>query len=182
MRPGLTTCCVLFVSAVLCAAETALESPWKQVPSCTVRDLNGRTVSTKQFTADGPTVVVFWSSCCPTNVNAIRAFMKIHATFADRSLPVLAINENGGQETAKVRQFVKTEKLPFTVVIDKDRELMASFNAAAPPTFLFVKKGGVIADTHAGYFAGDEKKFEQHIARLLDETTGETQPREKDAQ
>ena len=94
----------------------------------------------------------------------------IYDSYKDKGLQVLAISEDDIKETAKVRQFVKSKKWPFIIVIDKNQDLKEKFSATNVPTLIVVKKGGEIHSVHTGYLPGDEKKLREEIGALFTDT------------
>jgi cytochrome c biogenesis protein CcmG/thiol:disulfide interchange protein DsbE len=140
-----------------------------RAPDFTIRDIRGKTVNSAQLFAQGPVVVDFWATWCVPCLVELKALAKIHKKYKNSGLTILAISEDGVEETATVKQFVRTEKMPFVVTVDRSKQLMKLFHASAVPTLFLIEKGGTIRATHIGFFSGDDKKIEKEVASLIEE-------------
>jgi peroxiredoxin len=151
-------------------------------PDFTIRDIWGKTVDGAELYAHGVVMVDFWATWCVPCRPELKALAKIHKKYKNSGLTILTISEDGVEETAAVKQFVRTEKMPFVVIVDRNKQLMKLFHASAVPTLFLLEKGGKIRATHIGFLSGDEKKIEKEVASLIEEM-GKNQAKEtnKDA-
>jgi peroxiredoxin len=140
-----------------------------RAPDFTIRDIRGKTVNGAKLFAQGPVIVDFWATWCVPCRPELKALAKIHKKYKNSGLTILAISEDGVEETARVKQFVRTEKMPFVVIVDRSKELIKLFHASAVPTLFVIEKGGKIRATHVGFLSGDEKKIEKEVASLIEE-------------
>ena len=140
-----------------------------RAPDFTIRDIRGKTVDGAKLFAQGPVIVDFWATWCVPCRPELKALAKIHKKYKNSGLTILAISEDGVEETATVKQFVRTEKMPFVVTVDKSKQLLKMFHASAVPTLFVIEKGGKIRAVHIGFIPGDEKKIEKEAASLIEE-------------
>jgi peroxiredoxin len=140
-----------------------------RAPDFTLRDIRGKTVNGAKLFAQGPVIVDFWATWCVPCRPELKALANIHKKYKDSGLTILAISEDGVEETARVKQFVRTEKMPFVVIVDRNKELIKLFHASAVPTLFLIEKGGKIRATHIGFLSGDDKKIEKEVASLIKE-------------
>jgi peroxiredoxin len=140
-----------------------------RAPDFTIRDIRGETVNGPILFAQGPVIVDFWATWCVPCRPELKALAKIHKKYKDSGLTILAISEDGVEETARVKQFVRTEKMPFVVTVDRSRQLMKMFHVSGVPTLFLIEKGGKIRATHVGFFPGDDQKIEKEVASLIEE-------------
>jgi cytochrome c biogenesis protein CcmG, thiol:disulfide interchange protein DsbE len=155
--------CLFFICLYVHAQEQALPT----APSFTVRDIGNKLVNTDSLIADGPLIIDFWATWCAPCMAEFRALKKIVKQHKDKNLRVLAINQDAPSEIAKVKQTVKTRRLPFIVAIDKDKSIGQKYHVNALPTLFLVGTDGKVHLRTRGFVSGDGVKLEKEIRDLL---------------
>ncbi|MBT4500402.1 MAG: TlpA family protein disulfide reductase [Gemmatimonadetes bacterium] len=119
-----------------------------QAPSFALQDLDGkgRLKSEEAFAARPLTVVIFWDSYCPKCLRALVDYARFAEEADSLGVGMLSINFDH-EHLAKVRAFVKGEKLPFPVLWDADERVVGAYLAMGHDISLFVvdNKGQVRA-------------------------------------
>jgi peroxiredoxin len=144
----------------------------KNVPDFTARDINGKMLTMKEILVKGPVIVYFWNTCCGLKKDQIEALKGFNTTFGPKGLAILAVSEDGVGKAPKVKQTSTSCGMPFTVIIDNNREIKEKFNAFAEPSLFIIAKDGSIVASYAGYIPGDEKK----VLKDLESLFGQYQP------
>ncbi|MEW6042579.1 MAG: TlpA disulfide reductase family protein [Elusimicrobiota bacterium] len=147
--------------------DTSTAETNKHAPIFKVRDIEGKQVSMEELFHKGPIIVDFWATWCNPCKAELKALAKLYKKYKAQGLEVVAISEDNVEESAKVKQFVKMKKMPFIVIIDRNKELMEKFHAATVPSLFLIAKHGRIYSIHIGYLPGDEKKLEQELLALI---------------
>ena len=138
-----------------------------KAPAFTARDLRNKLVSTDSLLAKGPLIIDFWATWCVPCKEEFEALKKTLRTFSGKNLTVLAVNEDGPSEIAKVKQMVAMRKLPFVVVMDNGKAIMRNYNVTALPTLFLIGTDGTIRYFSRGYISGDEVKLEEKLHELF---------------
>lgn len=113
------------------------------------------------------TVIDFWATWCKPCVKAIPKLSVLSEEFKDEGVAFIGISTDGPRNQSKVRPFISANKIPYTVLLDPDRQLMDALHANVLPTLLIFNKKGEMVYLHEGFKAGDEKEIKDQIKNLL---------------
>ncbi len=121
----------------------------KLAPAFTAKGSDGGTHSLKSLTNGKTLVLYFISSTCPVNAEAVKFYKQIGVAYKGKVNFVGVINED--EEGYKV--WKKEFGNRFSVVYDKDLNIIRSYEAVASPWVIVVSPKGEITTVHAGYSA-----------------------------
>lgn len=138
-----------------------------EVPSFSLRNLDGDLVSSDDFIGKGPVLLDFWATWCKPCLKNLPKLEKIYQDYAEKGLTVLAINEDGTRSLSKVEPLVNSLGLTFPVLIDEDREIMRLYDVNGLPTSILIDQNKQIVLTLRGYRPGDEQDLKQKLDELL---------------
>ncbi len=133
----------------------------KPMPTFQAPTLTGDKLESKQL-ADKVVVIDFWATWCESCVVAIPEIKKITDKFADKDVLFLAVNV--GEESAKIKGFLESQKWDVRVLVDSEGKLADAFGAEALPQTVVVGKSGVVESVHIGFLGADQLQ-----QRLTDE-------------
>jgi thiol-disulfide isomerase/thioredoxin len=127
-----------------------------------LQDLNGRNVRLADYR--GKVVLIdFWATWCPPCRAAIPSLEKMHTTYKDKGLAVLAISmDNGDWES--VKSFLKFYGVTYTVLKGTD-DVQVKYAVRTIPMSVLVGRNGNIVKRFFGY--GDEKNLEKAVQAEL---------------
>ena len=103
----------------------------------TLRDLRGKVV-----------LINIWATWCPPCRAEMPAIQQAHATYSDRGLIVLAVNQR--EDTSAIAPFLEQYGLTFPVLLDRDGQASATYQANVLPSSFFVDRRGVIRAVYRG--------------------------------
>ena len=129
-----------FAAWPLAAAELK-PSGGRQVASFQLKDLSG----TAHRLADyrGRVVLVnFWATWCEPCRDEMPAIEKLKERFSGRPFAVLAVNVD--EPEARVRNFLASVPLSFTVLLDHERKLARSWNVRVLPASYVIAPDGTV--------------------------------------
>ena len=173
--------CSIFIFQMI-APVTVTAKDNKPAPVLNLRDIKGKQVSLKELLTKGPVIIWFWNSCCGLKKNQLKSMRNIYTTYKEKGLEIIAISEDGVKKTAKTKQAVKVNKMPFVIAMDKSKNLLGQFQAFAVPSVYLINQEGKIVYTHSGYLPGDEKKLEEALTPLFQKKEKKTEEvKEEDA-
>lgn len=145
-----------------------IERPKEKVPApdFTLEDLNGRKVSLKGL--KGKVIFLnFWAIWCPPCVQEMPTMEKLHKTFGQKGLTVLAINYR--EDAKEVKEFFSKHKLTFIALLDLDGKVSERFRAWGLPVTVIINKRGEIVGKVIGSRDWHSKEAKEFFAKLLAE-------------
>lgn len=151
---------LLFVPIIL-LAQTDFNLP----------DLNQSYQTLADVKGDRLTVVDFWATWCAPCVRSFPELIQLSNAYQDKGVRFVGINEDGPRNQSKVRPFVQSMKMPYTILTDLNGDVMNAFNITGLPTLLILDSNSKIVFTHEGFKPGDEKNLKRAIDYLLDESS-----------
>jgi len=109
----------------------------------------------------------FWTIYCVSCVQEIPKIIDLYKKYSAQ-LEVVGVDLDSFG-TKRVLQFVRDleYKIPYPIVLDKERQVSAKYGASELPTTVIIDKAGRISYYHVGYKEGDEKKVEEQIKKAI---------------
>jgi len=145
-----------------------IERPKEKVPApnFTLEDLNGRKVGLKGL--KGKVIFLnFWATWCAPCVQEMPTMEKLHKTFGQKGLTVLAVNYR--EDAKEVKKFFSKYKLTFIALLDLDGKVSERYRTwGLPVTVIINKRGEIVAKVIGSrdWHSPDAKEF---FRRLLAE-------------
>ena len=138
-----------FTLRLLSASEEVHEE------TITLSDLRGSVVFVK-----------FWATWCGPCRAGMPSMQSLYDRFKDENFEMLAVNIR--ESDSHVHAFVEDSNLSFTVLLDSDARVSASFGVQSiPATFLINQEGQIIA-RFIGNLDWDSPQFHTALEMLLD--------------
>ncbi|MES2962836.1 MAG: TlpA disulfide reductase family protein [Bdellovibrionota bacterium] len=138
-------------------------------PAGAVPALNGKgTVEPAKH--KGKVVIVdFWASWCEPCKIELPALNALYKKYKSKGLVVIGVNLD--EKKADATGFLKEHPVDFPLGYDggEKKVLAEQAEIETMPTSFIVDKKGVISERHQAFRAGDEKKIEALIVKLLKE-------------
>lgn len=173
-------CIIGLVLTIQLVMPICIDAKDKPAPVLNIRDIKGKQVNSKELLKEGPVLVWFWNSCCGIKKKQVESLKAMYSTYKDKGFHIIAISGDGVKKTTKTKQAVNVYKIPFTVVMDKSKNLFGQFQAFAEPSLYLINRDGNIVFTHSGYMPGDEKKLKTALTPLFQSTKEkEEEPKEQ---
>jgi len=137
----------------------------KYAPAVELLDLNGKTISLSSL--KGTAVLLnFWSTLCVPCVEEMPSLNRLSSAFKDSDFRVIAVSIDASDKP--VRDFVLKNKISFTILLDKDKEVF--FDQYAGPTLpasYLIDRNGLIVDKYTGKREWDSAEIRDKIYLLL---------------
>jgi thiol-disulfide isomerase/thioredoxin len=180
MRPNiviLLTC--LFLPLLFPAglsAEKLTEADFRAVGLATLKEgtksidftllgLDGKKIALSSF--KGKLVFLnFWATWCPPCRAEMPAMERLYQKLKGKGLEILAVDLQ--EELKSVQNFVKQNKLSFTVVLDKDGRMGATYGARSIPTSYIIGRNGDVLGGTIGGKEWDSPEMIAFFTRLLE--------------
>jgi peroxiredoxin len=150
------------------AGLSAQEVKSRKAPDFTLPDIEGRNYALYENLRPGPTYISFWATWCKPCIEELKIIQKLYEKYREHGFKVVAINTEGPKAMAKIKSFVKSNGMTFTVLLDNDGEIFRrKFKGAAMPFTVIADFDGDVIYSAVGFKPGDEVKIEKIIAANL---------------
>ena len=110
----------------------------------TLNDLSGKKITLSSFKNKKAVILSFWATWCPYCVREIPKLKELHSKFKDRGLEIISINIAANDPISRVIEFKKKQKLPYSVLYDKDQTVSRTYAVSGIPVTLIIDPDGLI--------------------------------------
>lgn len=133
----------------------------QDLPQVTLRDLNGKPVSTTSFLKSGkPIIVSFFGTWCKPCLRELDTIQEVYADWQDETgVTLYAICINEGADVQKIRPTVHAHNWDFVVLSDANADLKRAMNVSAVPALFVLDASGKILHQRTGYVEGSEDEL-----------------------
>ncbi len=156
----------LILSGVIGSYSFSGES--KEVPSVQIEDLNGKKSDFKEVIKPGKFYVVsFWATWCVPCKKELSNMVDLAPKWKENfNTEIIAVSTDDSRATSKVKSYVSGEGWPYTVILDKNQDLMRALGIQSIPFTMIIDDKGKIVYTHNSYVEGDEFEIENKLSEL----------------
>jgi thiol-disulfide isomerase/thioredoxin len=143
-----------------------------------VRDINGDDQSFQEYletvrgSEDNPkkgvVFISFWALWCKPCKQEMKALVDIYEKYKDKNFHYLAINTDKPKSIAKVKAYVKSQKLPYDFWLDPNSKVFKKLNGQSQPYALMIDENGKLLKKSVGFIAGDEAEVEKSLKKYLE--------------
>ena len=142
---------------------------YAQVPSVTVENVKGETVSTKSLLEDGkPMIVSFWSTTCKPCIMELDAIYDALPDWLEEAdFKVVAVATDDSRMLAKAKSFAAGRgwSEDFVLLFDKNNDFMRAMNVSVVPHVFVMDGSGKIVYSHTSYSPGSELELLEAIKK-----------------
>ena len=124
----------------------------------TLKDLDGKDVSLKDYRDKKAVLLVFWATWCSWCIKEIPELKRLCEVYKGKDFVILGINFKESKE--KAAALAKKENLPYTVLLDGDGAVAKNFGVMGFPTNILINKKGQIKVFVAGAMQNPEKEID----------------------
>ena len=175
------TVVMLAAVALWVAATNVKELPGLKVgdkaPEISLKNVDGKTVSLKDYKDAKGFIVTFMCNVCPVVQAYEDRIIELHNKFAAKGYPVIAVMANDPQVSTgdsfdKMQARAKDKKYPFAYLFDEGQKATLQYGATRTPEIYLVDKNltvrytGAIDDNPYDADAAKTKYVENAIAAL----------------
>ena len=154
---------------ILSLALLISAAAYAQVPSVTVENVKGETVSTKSLLEDGkPMIVSFWSTTCKPCIMELDAIYDALPDWQEEAdFKVVAVATDDSRMLAKAKSFAAGRgwSEDFVLLFDKNKDFMRAMNVSVVPHVFVLDGNGKIVYSHTSYSPGSELELLEAIKK-----------------
>jgi len=141
-----------------------------QLPSVTLKDINGKTVNTETLSNDGkPFIIDFFATWCKPCNRELDAISEVYEEWQEETgVKIIAVSIDQAQNINKVKPLVDGHGWPFeTVLLDPNSDFKRALGIQMIPYVLIVDGQGNIVYKHNGYTDGAEEELIEKVRELI---------------
>ena len=156
---------ILSLLALLTACLTASA----QLPSVTLKSIDGKTVNTAKLDNGGkPIIVDFFATWCKPCNRELSAIAEVYDEWVDETgVKLIAISIDEAQNVNKVKPLVDQNGWPYEVLLDVNGDLKRALGIQMIPYTLILDGEGKTVYKHNGYTDGAEQELIDKVRELV---------------
>jgi len=141
-----------------------------QIPSITLKTINGNTVTTDTLNNNGkPFIISFFAMWCKPCLRELNAIAEDYSEWQEETgVKIFAVSIDEAQNIAKVKPLVDKYGWDYEVLLDPNSELKRALNIQLIPHVLIFDGKGNIAESRSGYVDGSEAHLLKKVKELLE--------------
>ncbi len=140
-----------------------------QVPSVTLKSIDGKTVKTDTLSNGGkPFIIDFFATWCKPCNRELSAIADVYDDWQkETGVKVIAVSIDQAQNINKVKPLVDNHGWPYEVLLDPNGEFKRALGVQMIPYTLIIDGKGKIVYKHNGYTDGAEEELIEKVKELL---------------
>lgn len=154
---------LIIFSTQLATAQSA-----KELPAVMVKDLQGRTVSTKDIKNGGnPIIISFWATWCAPCKHELNNIAEVYPDWQDETgVKLVAVSIDDARSQARVLPYVNGSAWDYEVYMDTNQDFKRAMGVNNVPHTFLLDGNGEIVWQHNNYSPGDEDELYEKILEL----------------
>ena len=142
---------VLVLGLVTTSCGCGGEAPeiGKRAPDFQLNTLDGQSITLSELKGR-PVLVNFWATWCGPCRGEMPYLQQIYEEWPADELVLLTVNV--ADSPSQVEEFMQSQGLSFTVLLDSGADVAQRYNVRGIPTTFFIDKDGVIQEIKIGPF------------------------------
>jgi peroxiredoxin len=139
-----------------------------QLPSVTLKNLEGKTIQTDQLSNDGkPFIIDFFATWCKPCNRELDAIAEVYEEWQEETgVKLIAVSIDQAQNIHKVKPLVDNHGWEYEVLLDPNGDFKRALGIQMIPYVLIVDGKGNIVYKHNGYTDGAETELIEKVREL----------------
>lgn len=140
-----------------------------QLPSLSLKDIEGSTVITNQLGNDGkPVIISFFATWCKPCLRELNAISEVYEDWQEETgVKLIAVSIDEGANSFKVKPLVIAQGWTFPVWLDTNKEFMRAMQVNMVPSVFVLDGKKNIIYRHTGYVDGSENELYEQVKKAL---------------
>ena len=144
-------------------------SSYAQLPKTTLKDINGKTVSTDTLSNNGkPFIIDFFATWCKPCNRELDAISEVYEEWQEETgVKIFAVSIDQGQNINKVKPLVDSHGWEYEILLDTNGDLKRAFGIQMIPFVIICDGQGNVVYKHNGYTDGAETELIEKVRELI---------------
>ena len=140
-----------------------------QLPSLSLKDIEGSTVITNQPGNDGkPVIISFFATWCKPCLRELNAISEVYEDWQEETgVKLIAVSIDEGANSFKVKPLAIAQGWTFPVWLDTNKEFMRAMQVNMVPSVFVLDGKKNIIYRHTGYVDGSENELYEQVKKAL---------------
>ncbi len=153
---------LIFMLTLSCAA-------FAQLPSVTLKDINGKTVEIDKLENGGkPIIIDFFATWCKPCIRGLNAIQEVYEDWQEETgVKLYAVSIDQAHKINKVKPFVNSRGWTYEVLLDTNQDLKRAVGVQVIPYTLVIDGKGNIVYKHSGYTEGGDEEIIAVVGKLV---------------
>lgn len=141
----------------------------ERLPSVTLKDINGRTVTTDTLNNGGkPFIIDFFATWCKPCNRELTAISEVYDDWKEETgVKVIAVSIDQAQNINKVKPLVDGNNWEYDVLLDPNSDFKRALGIQMIPYVIICDGQGNIVYKHNGYTEGGEQELIAKVRELI---------------
>lgn len=154
----------LFVFSQINDIDTSL---FKNIPEYTLKDIDGKSVNTKDLTHCGHIIISFWATWCAPCKKELNNLDEIYNELKETyNVKIITVSIDDEKTKNSVPVYVRGKGWEFQTLMDPNGDFKRLMGVNNVPHTFIVNKEGKIVYSHNNYVPGDEEKLIEELKKL----------------
>lgn len=142
-----------------------------QLPSVSLKTMDGKTVNTAELTNDGkPFIIDFFATWCKPCNRELNTIKELYEEWQEETgVKIVAISIDDARSAQRVKPHVDGNGWEYEVYIDQNQDFKRAMNVVNPPHTFVINGKGEIVWQHASYVEGDEEELIEVVRKVAAE-------------
>lgn len=143
---------------------------YSQIPSITLKDINGVSLNTDTLSNDGkPFVISFFASWCKPCNRELDNIAEVYDEWQEETgVKIFAVSIDEGQNAQKVNPFVDGHGWDFHILLDPNSDFRRAMGISMIPHTLIFDGNGKLVSSKSGYQEGSEEHIIETVKELIE--------------
>ena len=140
-----------------------------QLPSVTLKTIDGAIVQTETLNNDGkPFIIDFFATWCKPCNRELNAIAEVYEEWREETgVKIFAVSIDQAQNVGKVKPLVDENEWEYEVLLDPNSDFLKAMGGQMIPYVVVVDGNGNISTKHSGYTDGAENELIEEVRKLL---------------
>lgn len=136
-----------------------------KLPVVELKTLEGKKISSSEIINKGtPIVLIFWKSCCPTNIVLLDEINEVYSEWqSETGVIIYAVSIDDSRSSMKIKPLVDSKQWNFNLYLDPNSDFKRAMNVLNTPHIFFLNGNNDVVEQMTTCSPGDVEQIYQII-------------------